>query len=66
VLDGAAGPRRDVVCLNAAAALWVADAAESLEEGLRQARASIDSGAAREKLSSLVRATQTAKREARA
>lgn len=66
VLEGAAGPRRDVVCLNAAAALWVANAADSLEEGLRQARASIDSGAAREKLTALVRATQAATREARA
>jgi anthranilate phosphoribosyltransferase len=42
-----AGPRRDVVLLNAAAALWVADAAKDLAEGLALARAGLDSGDAR-------------------
>jgi anthranilate phosphoribosyltransferase len=58
VLEGESGPRRDVVLLNAAAALWVAGAAVDLAEGLALARASLDSGAARAKLASLVSATQ--------
>jgi anthranilate phosphoribosyltransferase len=61
ILAGEQGPRRDVVCLNAAAALWVTDAAASLEEGLAQARASLDSGAARAKLDALVIATNAAR-----
>ncbi len=43
---GEAGPRRDVVLLNAAAALEVAGSAASLTEGLDIAARSIDSGAA--------------------
>jgi anthranilate phosphoribosyltransferase len=57
VLDGDPGARRDIVVLNAAAALWVAGAASGLEEGLDLARRSIDSGAARERLERLVEAT---------
>jgi len=57
VLAGEAGPRRDIVCVNAAAALWVADAAPDLAGGLRLACECIDSGAARERLARLVEAT---------
>lgn len=46
VLDGAPGPARDVVCLNAAAALVVAGLADELTDGLQLAGAAIDSGAA--------------------
>jgi anthranilate phosphoribosyltransferase len=46
ILDGETGPRRDVVLLNAAAALEVSGRASSLEEGLAMAATSIDSGAA--------------------
>lgn len=46
VLGGATGPRRDVVLLNAAAALEVSGTAASMEEGLRLAAASIDDGSA--------------------
>ena len=46
VLAGEAGPRRDVVLLNAAAALEVAGVASGLPEGLRLAARSIDTGAA--------------------
>lgn len=46
VLSGESGPRRDVVLLNAAAALEVAGRVTSLEEGMDEAAASIDSGAA--------------------
>jgi anthranilate phosphoribosyltransferase len=60
VLAGGRGPRRDVVLLNAAAALWVAGAAEDLAAGLALAADSVDSGRAREKLEALARATAAA------
>ena len=50
ILDGAAGPHRDVVVLNAGAALEVAGKAGTLTEGMELATGSIDSGAARETL----------------
>ena len=46
VLSGAPGPRRDVVLLNAAAALVVAGRAKDLKDGARQAAAAIDDGRA--------------------
>jgi anthranilate phosphoribosyltransferase len=55
VLSGEPGPRRDIVSLNAAGALWVAGAAEGLAAGLELARHSIDSGAAGRALEDLVR-----------
>jgi len=58
VLDGEPGPRRDLVLVNAAAAIWVGGVAGDLATGLERARASIDSGAARGKLAALVAATQ--------
>jgi anthranilate phosphoribosyltransferase len=58
VLAGEPGARRDIVLLNAAAALWVAGAAAGLEQGLEQARRSVDTGAAAERLARLVEATQ--------
>ena len=58
VLEGEPGPRRDIVCLNAGAALWVGRAAGSLGEGVERAAESIDSGAAAKKLEALVQATQ--------
>jgi anthranilate phosphoribosyltransferase len=57
VLSGTPGPRRDIVLLNAAAALWVADVVSSLEEGLARAARSIDEGAAAKKLEALRAAT---------
>ncbi len=57
VLDGEAGPRRDIVVANAGAALWVAGAADDWTGGAELARKSLDSGAAREKLAALVSAT---------
>jgi anthranilate phosphoribosyltransferase len=53
VLGGKQGPHRDVVLLNAAAALAVAGAAADLEAGLQLAAHTIDSGAALEKLQRL-------------
>lgn len=55
VLSGEEGPRRDVVLVNAAAALVVGDAAPDWMSGMLKARQSIDSGAARSKLDELVR-----------
>ena len=57
VLDGETGPRRDIVALNAAAALWVAGAVADLADGLVRAGRSLDSGAARGRLAALVRAS---------
>ncbi len=58
VLGGRMSPRRDVVRLNAAAALVVAGVAENIAEGLPLAAQAIDSGAARAKLKALVEFTK--------
>lgn len=58
LLDKAHGPARDIVCLNAAAALVVADIAEDLVDGLERAAAAIDSGKAQQALDQLVAITQ--------
>ena len=50
ILSGKQGARRDLVLLNAAAALVVADKAENIREGMILAAKSIDSGAAQAKL----------------
>ena len=47
VLEGQAGPARDVSVFNAAAAILAAGRAADLPEGIRQAQEAIDSGAAR-------------------
>lgn len=58
VLRGECGAHRDVVLLNAAAALLVGGVAEDLREGLSKAADSIDSGAALERLEALIAFTQ--------
>ncbi|KPK96854.1 MAG: anthranilate phosphoribosyltransferase [Omnitrophica WOR_2 bacterium SM23_72] len=50
ILKGEPGCRREIVLLNAAAAIYVADRASSIQEGLALAQESIDSGKAYEKL----------------
>ena len=60
LLDGAQTAYRDAVLLNSAAALVVADAAPDLKTGVDMARTSIDSGAARDKISAVARITQGA------
>jgi anthranilate phosphoribosyltransferase len=60
VLDGEKGPRRDIVLVNAAAALTAAGAARSFEEGMVKAAEAIDSGAARGKLREFIEFTQRA------
>jgi anthranilate phosphoribosyltransferase len=57
VLKGERGPRRDIVLLNAAAAIVVGGKADGLHEGISIAGKSIDSGRAYEKLVQLVEAT---------
>jgi anthranilate phosphoribosyltransferase len=57
VLQGNPGPARDVVLLNSGAALYVSGSAGSINDGIRLAADSIDSGRAREKLEHLVRMT---------
>jgi len=47
------GPKRDVVVLNAAAALYVAEKSKSIKDGIALAQESIDSGKALEKLNQL-------------
>jgi anthranilate phosphoribosyltransferase len=58
VLAGEAGPRREAVVLNAAAALIVAGRAGDLAEGARRARESLDSGAAASVLERVARMTR--------
>lgn len=60
LLDGRQSAYRDAVLLNAAAALVVAQAASDLREGVAMATQSIDSGAARDKITALARITQAA------
>jgi len=54
VLDGEAGPARDIVVLNAGAAIYVAGLAETLAEGVTQAAGVIQSGKAKQTLQALV------------
>ena len=58
VLAGEAGAARDIVLLNAAATIYAANVADSLEAGVEAAREAIDSGRARAKQQELVAASQ--------
>jgi len=53
VLDNMPGPARDIVALNAGAAIYAADVTDSLEAGIRRAEAVIADGSARAKLEAL-------------
>lgn len=59
VLDGQGGAARDIVLLNAGAALYAAGVAESIGDGVMRAHTAIDSGAARRKLDGLVTFSQS-------
>ena len=59
VLSGDSGPARDVVLLNAAAALVAADRSDSLASGVELAARSIDSGDAQAKLDAVVELSQS-------
>jgi anthranilate phosphoribosyltransferase len=57
LFDGATGPYRDIVLLNAAAALVVADCAPDIPAGIKLAEDALDFAKAREKLDALIRVT---------
>jgi anthranilate phosphoribosyltransferase len=57
VLAGEPGPRRDLVLLNAGAAIYVGGRAADLAEGVERATAAVDEGAARRLLDRLIAAT---------
>lgn len=58
LLSGQKGPKRDIVLVNAAAAIVAGGVARDLREGLEKAAESVDSGAAMEKLILLVQLSQ--------
>ncbi len=61
VLDNVAGAAKDIVLLNAGVALYAANVAESMADGIQLARQAIESGAARATLKQLVEFTQRVK-----
>ena len=58
VLDNQPGAARDIVLLNAGAALYAANVAESVQGGIALARAALESGAAKARLQQLISTTQ--------
>jgi anthranilate phosphoribosyltransferase len=58
ILQGEKGPRRNLVVVNAAAALWAARKVRDLQEGRVLSERSLDSGAAAERLDALIRLTR--------
>ena len=56
--DNKPGAAREIVCLNAGAALYVANCADSIGDGIAKARESMASGAARASLERFVQCTQ--------
>ncbi len=59
ILSGEKGPKRDVVLLNSACALYVTGKAASIAEGVKLAASSIDGGAAKKALAALVEASNS-------
>lgn len=59
VLDDVPGPARDIVVLNAGAALCVAGLADSIADGVESAKQIITSGAAKAKLAELIKVSQS-------
>ena len=59
VFDGETGPARDIVVLNAAAAIYAADLAPTLANGVEQAQTLIDNGQAKQKLQDFITCTNT-------
>ena len=57
-LEDTPGTPREIVALNAGVALYAADVAGSIDDGIRMARAAIASGAAKKKLDAFVAATR--------
>ncbi len=61
VLDNVAGAPKDIVALNAGVALYAANVVETMAAGIERARAAIESGAAKDKLTQLVSLSQKLK-----
>ena len=59
IFSGSTGPARDVVLLNAGAALYACERAQSLADGVQMAARSIDSGEAQRRLDALVALSQS-------
>ena len=59
VLDNTPGPARDIVILNAGVALYAANVAPNMKDGIARARAAVESGAARSKLEQLVKVSKS-------
>ncbi len=55
IFEGKDGAKRDIVVLNAAAALYVGKAVENLKDGISMAESILDSGLAREKLDQIIK-----------
>src|SRR5450830_1353264 len=58
VLDNQPGAARDIVILNAGAALYAANVVDSIQSGIHLARAALESGAAKARLQQLISITQ--------
>lgn len=58
VLDNKPGAARDIVILNAGVALYAANVATTMKDGIARARAAVESGAAKSKLEQLVHASK--------
>ena len=54
ILDGAQGPKTDIVLLNAAAAIYIGEKAKSIAEGIDVARKMIETGAAKNRLEEFI------------
>ncbi len=63
ILAGRSGPVRDIVLVNAAAALYVAKQVNTIAEGIERAKCVIDNGKAAEKLEELCEFTRAARSE---
>jgi len=59
IFDGQLGPARDIVVLNSGAAIYAADLASSLAEGIEIAKTMIDNGQAKQKLHDLIACTNS-------
>ena len=59
ILEGKTGPARDIVLLNAGAAIYVAGLADDMQSGIDMAREKIDNGEAKRRLDGLVSRSQS-------
>ena len=58
LLDGAGGPVRDYVLLNSAGVLLVGDLVSNIRDGVQLAAQTIDSGAAKDRMESMIEVSQ--------